>query len=39
MDDYWKAQGLNADGTRNPNEERLLDVENLIDYMLLVLHR
>ena len=35
MDDYWKAQGLNADGTRNPNEERLLDVENLIDYMLL----
>ncbi|MCA9214580.1 MAG: lamin tail domain-containing protein, partial [Planctomycetales bacterium] len=35
MDDYWKAQGMNPDGSRNPEFERLLDVENLIDYMLL----
>ncbi|MDG2385534.1 MAG: Ig-like domain-containing protein [Pirellulaceae bacterium] len=35
MSDYWKAQGLNSDGTINPAYERLLDVENLIDYMIL----
>ena len=31
--DYWKAQGLDPDGTRNPIYERLLDVDNLIDYV------
>jgi hypothetical protein len=31
---YFKIQGLNPDGTRNPGYERLLDVDNLIDYML-----
>ncbi len=31
---YYRAQGLNADRTRNPAYERLLDVDNLIDYML-----
>ena len=35
MDDYWKAQGMNPDGTRNPAFERLLDVENVMDYMIL----
>ncbi|MCP4192858.1 MAG: tandem-95 repeat protein [Planctomycetaceae bacterium] len=35
MDDYWKAQGLNPDGTINPTYERLLDAENLMDYMIL----
>lgn len=35
MEDYWKAQGMNPDGTRNADFERLLDVENLIDYMLI----
>ena len=34
-DDYWIAQGMNPDGTRNPNYERLLDVENVIDYMII----
>ena len=29
------AQGMNVDGTRNPNYERLLDVDNLIDYMII----
>jgi hypothetical protein len=33
--DYFKVQGLNLDGTRNPAYENLLDVDNLIDYMLL----
>ena len=33
---YLKAQGLNLDGTRNPNYEVLLDVENLITYMTVI---
>jgi hypothetical protein len=33
---YFKIQGLNPDGTPNPAYENLLDVDNLIDYMLLV---
>jgi len=32
---YQKIQGNNPDGTRNPQYESLLDVENLIDYMLI----
>jgi hypothetical protein len=34
--EYYKIQGLNVDGTRNPAYENLLDVDNLIDYMLLI---
>jgi hypothetical protein len=34
--DYWKIQGLNLDGTPNPAYENLLDVDNLIDYMLII---
>ena len=30
---YLKAQGLNPDGTRNPDYEVLLDVDNLINYI------
>jgi hypothetical protein len=33
---YYKVQGLNVDGTRNAGYENLLDVDNLIDYMLLI---
>jgi hypothetical protein len=33
---YYKIQGLNPDGTRNPDYEVLLDVDNLIDFMLTV---
>ncbi len=36
MDDYWRAQGMNPDGTRNLDYERLLDVDNLINYMTIV---
>ncbi len=36
-ENYMKAQGLNVDGTRNPNYEVLLDVDNLIDYMMIVI--
>jgi hypothetical protein len=32
---YQRIQGNNPDGRRNPAYERLLDVDNLIDYMLL----
>jgi hypothetical protein len=35
---YYEAQGLNPDGTANANYETLLDVDNLIDYMILVFH-
>ena len=31
---YYRVQGLNPDGTRNPSYPKLLDVDNLIDYML-----
>jgi hypothetical protein len=31
---YYRVQGLNPDGTRNPAYERLVDIDNLIDYML-----
>ena len=31
---YYRVQGLNPDGTRNPQYPKLLDVDNLLDYML-----
>jgi hypothetical protein len=31
---YYRVQGLNPDGTPNPAYPKLLDVDNLIDYML-----
>jgi hypothetical protein len=37
-DIYYKMQGLNPDGTRNPNYPILLDMDNLIDYMLVILY-
>jgi len=33
--DYYRVQGMNPDGTRNPAYERLLDVDNLIDHMII----
>jgi hypothetical protein len=35
---YQRVQGNNPDGTRNPAYENLLDVPNLIDYMLVILY-
>ncbi|MDT8304022.1 MAG: chitobiase/beta-hexosaminidase C-terminal domain-containing protein, partial [Sedimentisphaerales bacterium] len=32
---YYRLQGLNPDGTKNPDYERLLDVDNLIDFMII----
>lgn len=32
---YLRVQGLNPDGTPNPGYERLLDVDNLIDFMII----
>ena len=34
---YYRVQGLNPDGTPNPAFETLLDVPNLIDYMLVII--
>ncbi|MCF8354258.1 MAG: CotH kinase family protein, partial [Melioribacteraceae bacterium] len=33
-ENFLKMQGLNPDGSRNPDYDILLDVDNLIDYML-----
>ena len=33
---YLQMQGLNSNGTRNPGYPVLLDVDNLIDYMIMV---
>lgn len=33
---YLELQGLNADGSRNPDLPVLLDPDNLIDYMLVI---
>jgi hypothetical protein len=33
---YLRLQGLNLDGTRNPSYPVYLDVNNLIDYMLII---
>lgn len=35
---YYRIQGLNLDGTRNPEYPVLLDVDNLIDYMLCTIY-
>ncbi len=35
-DNYWTMQGLNPDGTRNSALPVLLDVDNLIDYELVL---
>jgi hypothetical protein len=32
---YYRIQGLNPDGTPNPDYERMLDVDNLIDFMII----
>ena len=34
-ENYYKAQGQNRDGTRNPDYDVLVDIDNLIDYMLI----
>jgi hypothetical protein len=36
--DYFKVQGRNADGTINTNYENLVDVPNMIDYILVILY-
>jgi len=35
---YQRIQGNNPDGTRNPAYEALVDVPNLIDYMLVIIY-
>ncbi len=34
-DKYYRLQGLNTDGTPNPAYERLLDADDLIDFMII----
>ena len=36
--DYYKIQGLNESGVRDPNLKVLLDVDNLIDYMNIIFY-
>ena len=35
---YQRVQGLNPDGTANPHFDKLLDVNNLVDYMLTIFY-
>jgi hypothetical protein len=35
---YERVQGNNPDGTANENYDKLLDVQNLIDYMLIIFY-
>jgi hypothetical protein len=35
---YFRIQGKNPDGTPNPDYENLIDVDNLIDYMLVIVY-
>ena len=35
---YYTMQGLNPDGTRNPSLPVLLDVDNLVNYMLIIIY-
>ncbi len=35
---YRRVQGLNPDGTPNPAYPNLVDIDNLIDYMLVILY-
>ncbi len=35
---YFKVQGLNENGTINPDYEKLVDLEHLIDYNLIVFY-
>jgi hypothetical protein len=35
---YYKLQGLNPDGSRNPDYPVLVDIDNLIDYMLCTIY-
>ncbi|KAB2837936.1 MAG: hypothetical protein F9K45_12000, partial [Melioribacteraceae bacterium] len=34
--EYYKVQGLNVDGTPNGSYKKLVDIDNLIDYMLII---
>ncbi|MEZ5324530.1 MAG: CotH kinase family protein [Verrucomicrobiales bacterium] len=36
--DYFAVQGMRPDGSRDPDLERLLDIDNLIDYMLILFY-
>ncbi|MFA7419855.1 MAG: CotH kinase family protein [Melioribacteraceae bacterium] len=36
--EYFKVQGLNVDGTPNNSYKKLVDIDNLIDYMLTIFY-
>lgn len=35
---FWRVQGRNPDGSLNPAYENLLEIDNLIDYMLVIVY-
>ncbi len=37
-ENYFKLQGCNPDGTKNPEYKNLVDIDNLIDYMLIIFY-
>jgi hypothetical protein len=36
--DYFALEGRNSDGSVNPGGKKLVDIENLIDYMLIIFY-
>ncbi len=37
-ENYFRVQGLTVDGSPNPEYERLVDIDNIIDYMLITFY-
>ena len=37
-ENYFKLLGCNPDGTKNPSSKTLIDIDNLIDYMLIIFY-
>ena len=35
---YFKLEGCQPDGTKDPNGKKLVDIDNLIDYMLIIFY-
>ena len=37
-ENYFSLEGKDPDGTRNPDKKMLVDIDNLIDYMLIIFY-
>ncbi|MEE3258800.1 MAG: CotH kinase family protein, partial [Candidatus Latescibacterota bacterium] len=37
-ENYYRLQGMDPDGRRNPDRDIMVDIDNLIDYMLIIFY-